>query len=295
MNDIDSRLDAYPALRPDERAEVEAYVRAHPEWAGRLAEAQAFAALLDAAADRGDLARYVVDERMGLDLDPAMTAALADDPDLRAEADRLRARLDALVAGAADPAATFERLTGRTLDRAPAPIRPPAAADRAAVRRAAPRRLPRWVALAATVVLVAYGGLYAISAGSLSDRARLADLADLPAYEPTSVRGEVEEALAVRLDATLDVVAEARRSTAGLFPRYDAEALDAVASDLEQIVAEAPRTSAVSQEARLALGRVRLAQSRDDEAARVLGTLAREGGYLGPEARRLLDAIRAGE
>lgn len=288
MTDIARQLDLYADLGPDARAEVDAYVAAHPEWAPRLAEAQAFAALLDAAADPDDVARRVVDERMGIAPSDA-----APDP----EADRLRDRLDALTAGAEDPVAKFERLTGRPLAEAPA--RPlglmSVAPDRPALRRAgsAPRRLPRWVALAAAAVVVGYGGLYVGSATSLSERDRLADLGDLSSYEALVVRGAGTDALASRLDAALDGVDGARRSVLGLFPSYDAAALDDVAADLEAIVAEADRSTSVSQEARLALGRVRYAQGHDAEAARVLGTLVREGSYRGPDARRLLDAIRA--
>ena len=295
MNDITQRLEAYPVLDLEERAEVVTYVQAHPEWADRLAMAQELAALLDAAGP-GDIAEHVVNERMGLDTDASMTDALASDPEFRAEADQIRARLDALAEEAEDAASKLKRLTGRTLDE-PAPPRRgrlTVAEDRSTVQPARSSRSGRWIALATAVVVVATGGLYAASALSLSDRDRLADLGDLASYEPLNVRGSTEDAPSDRLDVALSAVREAERSVLGLFPRYDAEALDAVGDDLEGIIAEVDPRSAVSQEARLALGRIRFARGQDAEAARVLGSLVREGSYRGPEARRLLDAIRMG-
>lgn len=300
VTDIARRLDLYADLDPRERAEVDAYVADHPEWTPRLAEARALAALLDAAApglQPDAIARLVVDERMDGKESPE---AFSDDAELKAEADRIRDRLDTLASEAEDPLAKFERLTGRTLSEAEVrPVRPLGLASVAATRPAlrqpspAPRRLPRWVALAVTALVVGYGGLYAVSAASLSGRDRLADLGDLGAYEAPVYRGADTDVLAARLDAALDGVGRARRSTLGLFPSYDANVLDAVAVEVEAVAAEAEPSSSVSQEARLALGRIRYAQARDAEAARVLGSLVREGSYRGPEARRLLDAIRA--
>jgi hypothetical protein len=87
-------------------------------------------------------------------------------------------------------------------------------------------------------------------------------------------------------------VERGRQSAIGLWPRYDARALDASARALSRIAAEAPPGSVLSHEARLALGRVLLHRGADAEAARVLGSLVRQGGYRGPQARRLLDWIR---
>ena len=91
----------------------------------------------------------------------------------------------------------------------------------------------------------------------------------------------------------LAAVRRARRSTLGLFPRYDPAQLDAAAAALAGPDRQGPASSWPSQEARLTLARVHLYRQRDVEAARVLGALVREGGYRAPAARRMLDFLRA--
>jgi hypothetical protein len=318
VSTLSERLDLYAALPPDERASVDRDVADSGSTtdAGRLAEARAFAALVDAAADArpgrpvsaDDVSAYLTDLSLGLvpaDAD-RVAAALDADPALRAEADRVRARLDVLHEGAESPLAQFERLSGHRLDPpTEAPARTlrdprtdraserPRAADRAAA--AAPRmRLVsvRRVLVAATVVLVAYGGLSVASTRQLSERYRVAELGDLASYAPPTMRGAATDALPARLDAALDAVAGARRSTLGLFPHYDAAALDAAAAELTAIAGATDSGSDVSQEARLALARVHLYQERDAEAVRILSGLVREQRYRAPEARRLLDFVR---
>ncbi len=122
----------------------------------------------------------------------------------------------------------------------------------------------------------------------------MADLADLAAYDAQTI-GDHSSDLAERLDVALDAVVEAEDAPLALFPAYDSTALNAAAADLARLVAVAGPHTPVSQEGRLALGRIRLYQARDAEAARVLGSLVRQGGYRGPEARRLLDFIRTVE
>ena len=145
------------------------------------------------------------------------------------------------------------------------------------------------MAAALAALAACYGGLWAASAASLPDRDRVAGLDALSARDAAVL----QERHAGRLVAALVAVEGARRSTLGLWPSYDAPALDAAAEALGAVVAEAPAPSVVSQEARLALGRVLLHRGRDAEAARALGSLVRQGGYRGPEARRLLDWLRA--
>jgi hypothetical protein len=71
MDDLQHRLDTYAALSRDERAAVDDHVREHPDWADELAEAQAFAALLDgtpspqAEPDTTDLADYLASLQAG--------------------------------------------------------------------------------------------------------------------------------------------------------------------------------------------------------------------------------------
>ena len=126
----------------------------------------------------------------------------------------------------------------------------------------------------------------------MSERTRVADLGQLASYEPQAVRGTTDNPLSARLDRAFDEAAAARRSTLGLFPTYDTAALDVVADSLVSIRASARPETSVAQEARLALGRIRLQQGRDAEAARILGALVREGNYVAADARRLLDVLR---
>ncbi len=285
MTDIATRLTEYPALAPDQRGEVDAYVADHPEWVEQHAEAQAFAALLDAALEGG------VDGQA-----PEGPPGREESPD----AVGFRERHDDLAA-TEDPVRKFERLTGRSLDPVPGvggngqARGLPAAPDRPAARAAGRARLvPRWVPAMVAVLVVAYGGLYALSSASISERAQLAALGELSEYAAPTLRGADDpQDLSARLDAALDHVDEARESTLGLYPRYDDAALTAVAADLGAISTEAEPGTSVAQEARLALGRVYLYLGRDGDAARVLGTLVREGGYRASAARRLLDYIRA--
>lgn len=305
MTDIETRLDTYAALTLDQRAEIDAYVAQYPIWKERHTEAQALAALLDAAieSDEDRIVRHVVDEWMGIETREDIETVLRAHPHLALEADHITDHLDELASAAEDPIAKFERLTGRPLDAESVPEEgdgqalsatplPQTVPEPRAKRRRA-RRLPRWIAAVVAVLGVTYGGLYAVSVASVSERTQMADLAELSAYEVPVVRSADPDDLASRLEATLDRIGDARRSTLGLFPTYDEDALAAVAADLGAITVEANAETSVSQEDRFALGRVYLQQGRDADAARVLGTLVREGSYRAPEARRLLDYIRA--
>ena len=302
MTDIATLLDAYPALSPAERAQVDARLADLPEWADALAEAHRLADLVDAATapiDADALARHAVDQRMGLTSDDdAVAEARARDPELDAEAGRIEAHLRDLEAGAEDPLRRYERLTGLFFAEAPAlggdslaarPLldRPPAPPPRATRWRA-----PRWLA-AAAILLVAYGSAFAVSTATQPERARVAALTDIDAAPPSVLRGGAT-ADAEGLTEALDAVHEARSSVLGLFPTYDADALTAAAARLGAIADQAEPASWIAQEARLAQGRVLLHLGRDAEAARVLGGLVEQGSYRGSVARRLLDALREG-
>ena len=318
MTSLSERLDDYAVLPPDERSAVDRDVAASgsAEAARRLADARAFAALLDSAAagpvTSDDVGVYLADLSLGLEPSDAgrVRAALDADPALRAEAARVQARLDALHADAEAPAAQLERLAGHRLPAPAAAATPPAAgaqpralrdprADRSRASDrsvAAPPRsraaIARRALVLATVVLAAYGGLFGAFGSEKTDRSRVTDLGDLASYEAPTMRGAEPDALPARLDAALDAVADARRSTIGLFPRYDAAALDAASAELAAVIGASDAASTVSQEARLALARVHLYRGRDAEAVRLLGALVREQSYRGPEARRLLDFVR---
>lgn len=266
------------------------------------------AARTDRPVTADDVARRETDRALGHTTRDAarIDAAVAADADLAAEAERVRERLRRLGEEMESPAAQFARLTGRTLDATEAtravPAAPPRRAhgrqtfvsDRAAA--APPRqhrmRAVRRVLVSACVVLVAYGGAAAVSSQQRPERARMASLNELTDWTPPQTRGDADadaEALAVALEQ----VDDARRTTLGLFPRYEREELDAAASELRELATRADASTSVGQEARFALARVRLYQARDADAARLLGALVRDGSYRAPEARRLIDWIRA--
>lgn len=317
MSSLSERLDGFSDLSPAERAGVERDVAASgsADDVRRLAEARTLATLLGAAADArpghpitvDDVADMLADESLGLVHPDAerIHAAIGADPNLKAEADRIRARLGADEPRTETPSDAFERLFGGA-QGAPAPLTAtpraeartsdrPRGADRAA---AAPPRRARFataqrVLMLAAFAIVAYGGLYAVSESQRTDRARVAHLRDLDSYTPRVTRSaDGTNPLELRLDAALDDVVDARRAVLGLFPHFDTEALDRSAAELADIIRATDSQSTVSQEARLALARVRLYQNRDGEAVRLLGTLVRERSYRAPEARRLLDFVR---
>lgn len=318
MPSLSERLDDYPDLPPDERAAVDRDVAASgsPDDTRRLSEERSLAAVLDAAATArlgrpvtaDHVADVLADASLGIDHPDAarVRAAIDADPELKAAADRIRARLDARPARTEAPEEQFERLFGAELpahaelaEIAEAPARRTrpdraAASDRAAAAPARARfaSMRRALVLAAGVV-VAYGALFAVSESQRTDRARVADLKDLADYAPATTRGaDGSDRLSERLDAALDAVVEARQTTLGLFPHFDAPALDAAATEISAVIGESAPGTTVSQEARLALARVRLYQNRDADAVRLLGALVRERSYRAPEARRLLDFVR---
>ena len=292
---------------------MDAYVAANPEWADALDEARQLAALLDrhrSGTSPVDVAEAVAGEALGQSPRPEVDDALAADPALQAHADTVRQRIDELAAEMEDPVSQFERLTGRAaspltlvttgaLPDRQANSGRPRAGDRApepTVRPGRPRMAwMRPLMVAAAVVVVAYSGLFVVSTQTLTDRDRLADLASLSDYEPLRLRGGEADDLDTRLDVALDGVDDARRSTLGLFPRYDEAALDEVATDLEDIVSAAAPNSSVHEEALFALARVRFAQEREAPARAALDALVEGGRARAPEARRLLDALDGGE
>ena len=316
MTDIRDRLTDYPALSLGERADIDAFVATHPEWADAHHEARQLADLLDRArsgAQPIDVADAVVGQAFGQPMRSDLRQAVDADPILQAHADATRTRIAELAADMEDPLAQFERLTGRAatplalVDVSSSPgadASSPSTTEETEGRRAGdrapeptvrPGRLrlawARPLAYAAAVCLVAYAGLFVYSTQSLSDRDRLADLGGLADYEPLRLRGGEADDLDARLDVALDGVDDARRSTLGLFPRYDDAALDAVATNLQDIVSAAAPGSSVHEEALFGLARVRFAQDREAPARAALDALVDGGGVRAPEARRLLDAL----
>ena len=284
MADLVTLLERYPDLSPEARAEVDARVAGRADLIAMHADARALAALVDAAAEpdasddvlEGALA--TIDRRLGRSVDADLDDATAE-------------RVDALLDGMEDPVGKLERLTGLRLDatRGGAPPAP--------LRLVAPtRRRARWaprLAAAAAALAVTYGGLLAVSSATVSERAQVSEIHEVGPLNPPALRSARGVATDARVQAALADVADARQSALGLFPSYDAERLAAAAADLSAALDGVDADSWVSQEGRLALGRVYLYLERDADAARVLGTLVAEGSYRASAARRLLDYVRA--
>lgn len=168
MDTTEERIWLYPFLAQEEREEVEAYVREHPQWEATLASARRLGALVvearraqgvpddeDAiafvlAAKR--LSRRPLPDRFARALD-RLEAAAAQDAHLAGVVASLEARLDALAASF-DAAAHFEKLTGRRPDgTAPGDPR-----DEPAPERPAPlRRSAAWKQWMGVVFLGALG------------------------------------------------------------------------------------------------------------------------------------------
>jgi hypothetical protein len=316
MDPLDEQILLYGTLSDEERAEVERLARTDPARAALLAESRTLHALL-AEARAGDadlpdataLAEYVVGRHADRRPPPEVAeryarieAALRERPEVERQARAFLRALEHYASEAEDPAAQFERLTGRTLKARRSDAMPAASApDRPPLRLIAGGRRPYLrLALAASLALgVAYGALSVASRAALPERARLADLGAIPdAYEGIVLRGEpsgpaTDDPAAEQYARALARLDDARHATLGLFPRYDAATLDAAARDLAAVTATAEPDSWQALEAAFLLGRVRIYQGRDGEAASAFTTVVEGEGPSAPEARRLLDWLDA--
>lgn len=130
MDDLEIRLLNYDTLSSAERAEVEAYLAAHPEASALVDEGRALRALLEQAARAGAdipdaeaIAQYVAAQHMAHQplppdlaaLGQRVEAAFAAHPEVERHYSIMRDRLHALTAEAESPLAQFERLTGTRL------------------------------------------------------------------------------------------------------------------------------------------------------------------------------------
>jgi hypothetical protein len=141
---------------------------------------------------------------------------------------------------------------------------------------------------------VLYGALALGSHLAQPERAALADLGDLPdAYGGLHLRGDAPaDRTSDRYALALDALADARRSTLGLFPRYDDDALDAVAARLREVVDASGPDSWEGLEALYVLGKIRLHQGRSEEAVWALQAVVALEGPHAAEARRRLDYLQ---
>lgn len=313
---IQDQIPLYALLSADERDDVEAYVAAHPEWAGALEEARALDELLqDARLLHRDpltdealafyLAHHHIDQHAP---SPVLQQAferveeqLEEHPELRERQRRMQQRLKELEA-ASDPIAQFERLTGHHL------VEEKSAAtgereDRAPRRHARLHVLPagwaRWGIAAVLAVVVLYGVLLLVSRATEPELQRLAyvEADELRGYSTMRLRS----ASPAVTDTTapdhlfmqaVDMLESAYRSHLGLFPTYDQAEVDRAAALLEQVIAREVPESFVRIEAYYFLGKARLAQNRPEEARIALQKVIDESGPRSGEAKEILGRMR---
>ncbi len=254
MLSIQEKIVLYAELPESERAEVEQYILENPELETLFEESKALHALLDSA-------------QRETEIEPA---------------------LQRLTATAEDPIARFERLTAKSAVHAP---------DREAIARQQGMRLLRPVrlALAACVAFVAiYGALAILSWQLQSDRAQQVGLHNTgEAFEEMTFRGTADPSIADDLDEALELLDQARSSTLGLFPTYDGEQLDTAAEIAERIATNVAQSTMKRTRANYILGKIRMYQGHDEEAAQALQVVVDNQGEGAEDARRLIDLLNS--
>ena len=298
------RIRNFALLTEEEQARVIEEVTERPDLAPDLETAMALAHVVNAAVRPEEPLVEIVDARLGHR--PGLATSSGED------ANEINARLDAFESEGESPLAEFERLTGVSLP----PLAPEASAkaataahqpravnghssgaartlvaDRPPAARQKPHTagpLARRLVFAGLAILALYGGAFAVSSIQTPERNRVADIGDI-SESFRAVRGqEVSD----RYAAAVDLLVEARRSTIGLFPRYDDAALNAAADAFTGIARDVPNGH-YGQEAALALGRIRLLQGDIDAARIALESVVAHGAYRAPEAAKLLDYLDA--
>ena len=279
---LDIALNGYPDLGPAEREALEAQVRSQrPDLLPQLREVQRLAEALDLVRDDEEdrLMAFVTDRVFG-----RSQPASADATDA-ALADRIAAFAPA------DPRARFEAL--RSPGAAPAPVR--ARPERAPVVHQRARR-PVWgrLAVAGLVATVALAGVLVLGRPAGLNRLGGFTPEELQVEGYGATRGATSSATnpnETRYLAALARLSEARRTTFGLFPRYDPAALDAARTDLDAVVAAELADSFLGLEARYALGKVHLLRGDRAAARAALTPVMAAGGPRSTDADRLLRAL----
>lgn len=326
MKPIEEKILLYRELSPEEREAVDAYVAQHPELSRLLAEVRAFEGLLKearalAARPPGDsaLAYYVATRLLERNAMPdglrevlvRIEAALEEDPALRRKYEVFERRMRELEAGS-DAVAQFERLSGYALappgaedpptvaEVVPPPVRP--SSDRPSRRPARIFRLSsppvRW-AVAASIALVGlYGVLLLLGEATRSplERSLRFDKEVSAFYGPHVRSGNMgfmtdpADSLYFRAIRTLG---EARKTTLGLFPRYDADRLREAAAYLNDVIARVEPNSFLYLEAQFLLGKIYLALGDFPAAEAALKAVVKGRGGRIDEARELLRMLRS--
>lgn len=285
MPDLSERIDSFPDLAPEERAGLEAEIRARrPELLPDFEAAQRLSDVIEAARRAppvDPLATLLAAEYENTltDVQQAalddVRARMADDPDLRARYEALAERLTMLAPP--NPAAEFARL------RAAAP-RP------AATIHVLRPQLIRYALAACFIGLALYGAL------GIASRASQSELDRIVAFDPdeagpgalsATVRGEARPVSpAEAYAAGLRALADARHTTLGLFPRYDAALLAEAEARLQTAVNTEAAGTLLSYEAAFFLGKVRVARGDLAGGREAFAYVASSGGARAEEAAR---------
>ncbi len=311
---IEERIALYPELSDDERAAVEAYVEAHPEWQPAFDDARRWDDLLRAARALGEdppgpeaLAYYVATREWNFEHAPSgvkaairhLSRRIERDADLAKRAQSMASRKTAIESASPAPS-HFERLTGHDLNELPSPDAvtggTPAHAQQGG--RTSDASWTFWRAAAAIAALVAvYAVLFAAGHLSRPQHERLASFEDdevaLEGYEIQrgDVRSDESDTSIIRYAEALDQLRRAESSFIGLFPSFDAERLDSAAALLGLVIENEPAESFLSSEAAYLLGKTELARGRLDAAERALMQVVDSGGRRADDARRILSEL----
>lgn len=310
---IEEMLAAYPELSDRERADVRAYVEAHPAWGPALVEATRWDELLRAARSAKEhaphdeaIAYYVATRDLRLDEAPEDVAEtireirnrIERDPELQQEVRRMAVR-SAEIEAAVPAGAHFERLTGHRLENYPDVND---AAGGTAGYRSEPERIgtasPIVWRIAASIValVVTYGVLFAVGESLRPQHERLGS------YEEDEVvidgfgvnRSESDDELSASVRLYLDALEQLRHaetSFIGLFPSYDQARLDSASGMLSQVIANEPDQSFLAGEAAYMLGKAELARGRIGAADEAFSRVVAAGGRRAADARRMQSEI----
>lgn len=328
MQNVEEQILAYPHLPVEKQREVEAYVEDHPEWASLLRDVRSLESLTreqETEFSSGALVTtYVVAKHLhpgevSSELKEAfrrLEQTMEDDPALRERVEAAQRRVEEAEA-AIDPVSHFEELTGHALqpdvDKASASAESAAAAREPARGRDALApirsfvdelfRLPlavRAAGAAVALLLGTYVVLFAASEASQSPLDRLAtvDVSNqvVDNYASTATRSATSPADTTTADQlyidALTAVQDARTSTLGLFPSYDAEKLERAEQLLEQVLDRTESGSFLALEAHYYLGKTHLAQEQIEVARSHFKTVVKQEGRMAEEARDILETLQ---
>jgi hypothetical protein len=330
MQNVEEQILSYPHLSAERQREIEVYVENHPEWASLLQDVRAIESLARTKQERTVrdplLTTYVVVQRLhpegvptGLeDAFRRLEQKMGEESALRERAESAREHLEAAEA-AVDPVAHFEELTPHslnpdTIENSEAPSHAEqAVADReeayteadAPIQRVVEQLLElplalRWAGAAVALLLGVYVALFAASEASKSTLDRLAavDVSNqvVDNYASTSTRSALPSPDTLTTDQlyvdALTTLRQARHSTFGLFPNYDAEKLDRAEQLLTRVLDRTESGSFLALEAQFYLGKVQLAQEQVESARSNFKTVVERRGRMAEEARGILEALQ---